>query len=272
MIATGYWQEFATTDFQGLDPQCCVALLPVAAIEQHGPHLPLATDAIINAGIIQRLLRTPPAAATVLVLPALDIGDSLEHSAFPGTLSVASEILLRHWLQVAQGVVRAGLRKLVIFNTHGGQIGLVDQLALRLRVEQQLLVARASSFHLGFPPGLFDPLEIEHGLHGGEVETSMMLALRPDLVRLRALENFRGLSAELAARAGVLGVERPAGFGWMSQDLHPAGVCGDALAADAERGLALLEHLAKRLAALLQEVVDTPLAVLRGPPPWAPRP
>lgn len=258
-LRSGCWQDLATTDFARVDPARTIALLPVAAIEQHGPHLPLATDAAINDGIVRATLARLPAEASVLVLPALPVGDSLEHTAFPGTLSIDLEPLLGLWLSVGRSVARAGVRKLVIFNSHGGQKGHVDQAALRLRVECGLLVVRAHSFAFGVPPGLFDADELAHGLHGGAVETSLMLHLRPDLVRREALADFPSIGRALAARGGVLGVEKPVGMAWMAQDLHPSGACGDARRASAEKGHELLEHMANRLATLLDEVAEQPL-------------
>jgi len=259
-LGSGYWQDLVTTDFARTDPQRTVAVLPVASTEQHGPHLPLCTDAVINQAVVQAALALLPPQASVRVLPALDIGDSLEHTAFPGTLSADLDALLRLWLSVGAGVARAGVRKLVIFNSHGGQRALVDQVALRLRVAHGMLVVRAHSHALGQPPRLFDASELAHGLHGGAVETSLMLHLRPDLVRHEALADFRSRGHDLpAVTGGVLGVEKPAGLGWMAQDLHPSGACGDARAADAAKGAALLAHMAQGLAQLLEEVAQSPL-------------
>ena len=262
MLPSGYWQDLTTRDFDRLDAEATVALLPVAAVEQHGPHLPLATDALINAGVLARTLERLPAGPCLLVLPPLTIGHSLEHTAYAGTLSADAEILLALWSQVGAGVARTGVRRLVLFNSHGGQSALVDLAAVRLRVEHRLLVVRAGYFDFGAPEGLFAPNELAHGLHGGEVETSLILHLRPDLVRRDALADFPGLPARMAAAGGLLGPERPIGFGWMSQDLHPAGVCGNAARADAERGRVLLDHLADCLVRLVQEVVALPLGVL----------
>jgi creatinine amidohydrolase len=261
-----HWQELCTTDFASLDAERTVVLLPVAAVEQHGPHLPLATDALINEAVVCAALAVLPADASVLVLPALPVGDSLEHSAYPGTLVADMDHLLGLWLSVGRSVARAGLRKLVIFNSHGGQRAHVDQAALRLRVAHRMLVVRAHSFALGMPPGLFDVDELAHGIHGGAVETSLMLHLRPDLVRLDAMTDFVPLGRTLAARGALLGAEKPVGFGWMTQDLNPAGACGDARAAHADKGRLLLEHMAHRLVALLEEVADWPLDRLRDGP------
>ena len=258
-LASGYWQDLATPDFARVDPARTIALLPVAAIEQHGPHLPLCTDALINQAVVSRALAHLPASASVLVLPALNVGDSLEHTAFPGTLSADMEALLGLWLSVGRGVARAGVRKLVIFNSHGGQRAHVDLAALRLRVAHGLLVARAHSFSFGVPPGLFEADELAHGLHGGAVETSLVMHLRPDLVRTPALADFQSLGATLARRGGLLGAEKPVGMGWMTQDLNPHGACGDARAASADKGERLLEHLAGCLVQLLAEMEAMPL-------------
>ncbi|RPH60789.1 MAG: creatininase family protein [Burkholderiales bacterium] len=218
------------------------------------------------------MLRLAPG-LSVLVLPALAVGDSLEHTAFPGTLSTRLDALLGLWLDIGRGVARAGVRKLVLFNTHGGQRAHVDLAAVRLRAECGLIVARANSFALGTPPGLFDADELAHGLHGGEVETSLMLHLRPDLVRRHALADFDSLGRRLARHARQLGVERPTGIGWMSQDLNAGGVCGNAARADAARGAALLDFLAGSLAELLAELASTPLSILVDhPSPAVPAP
>jgi creatinine amidohydrolase len=125
-----------------------------------------------------------------------------------------------------------------------------------------MLVVRANYFAFGSPPGLFDAAELVHDIHGGEVETSLMLHLRPDLVRRSELKNFTGLPQRLAAQNSLLGAEKPIGIGWLSQDLHPAGVCGNAARADPERGARHLSYLADRLATLLTEVAATPLSIL----------
>lgn len=265
-VASGYWQDLTTRDFAALDPEDTVALLPVAAIEQHGPHLPLATDAVICEGIVAESMQRLPDRPTVLVLPALPVGSSLEHTEFAGTLSLDPEILMASWTAVGSSVARAGVRKLVILNSHGGQTGLVDLVALKLRVEWRMLVVRANYFKFGMPEGLFDHDELAHGIHGGATETSLMMHLRPELVRTDQLQDFRGLSRDMAARHTWLGAEKPVGFGWMSQDLHPAGVCGDATLADAERGAVYLSHLADALVTLITELAQTPLSMLDRSP------
>ncbi|HEY0939672.1 MAG TPA: creatininase family protein [Steroidobacter sp.] len=264
MVATGYWQNLTTTELAGLDPERTVVVLPVSAIEQHGPHLPLATDAIIGDGLVRLAMQR--VRQGVLVLPAMTIGHSLEHIDYPGTLSVAVEALLATWLDIGRSVARTGLRKLVLLNTHGGNTPLVQLAALRLRQELAMLVVRANYFAFGSPPGLFAAEELRHGIHGGEMETSLMLHLAPTLVRRESMANFGALTHEMAERNELLGPEKPIGFGWMSQDLNEHGVCGNAANADARRGATLLSHLADKLATLLQECQSTPLATLRNRP------
>ncbi|CAN5418162.1 creatininase family protein [soil metagenome] len=257
-LPSGYWQHLTTTDFARVDPARTIALLPVAAIEQHGPHLPLATDAIINEGVVAETLRRLPASSSVLVLPAMNVGDSLEHTAFPGTLSADMDTLVSLWLSIGHAVSATGIRKLVIFNSHGGQKAHVDLAALRLRVALGMLVLRAHSFSFGVPAGSFEADELAHGLHGGAVETSLVMHLKPELVRTDELANFASTGIAMAARGGLIGVEKPVGIGWMTQDLNPSGACGNAALATPEKGAALLDHLASRMVALLAEVEAMP--------------
>ncbi|HEX3535311.1 MAG TPA: creatininase family protein [Stellaceae bacterium] len=260
------WQELATTDFAGLDPERTVAVLPVAAIEQHGPHLPLCVDAAINQGILDEVMRRLPDDLMAVFLPLMPVGKSNEHDAFPGTLSLSAETLTRVWTEVGESVARAGLRKLVIVNSHGGQPQIMDIVARDLRVRRQMFVVTVSYSGLGRPQGLFPESELKHGIHGGSSETSQMLRLRPDLVREAERRNFVPLSLAMEAEYSHLQPEGRIGFGWQTQDLHPAGACGNALDADAERGRLIVEYAAERFIELLREVARFPLSALRPGP------
>ena len=265
-LRSGYWSDLTTEDFADIDPEAAIALLPVGAVEQHGPHLPLGTDTRINEAIVRRVLERLPDDLTLLVLPTLAYGDSAEHGDFPGTLSPSPETLIRLWTELGAGVARAGLRKLVLFNSHGGQTQIVDIVALRLRMDRGMLVARANYFHFGTPAGLFSETELAHGLHGGALETSLMLHLHPDLVREDELANFEPASVEMTQAFAMLRPEGPGAFAWASQDLHPSGASGDAAAADAEKGAQVLDHAAERLVTLLSDLRRAPLSLLRERP------
>ena len=258
-----YWADVTSPELAALDAERAVVVLPVSATEQHGPHLPLSTDTLIVDALMRHALATHRAGARVYALPTMPIGHSLEHATFAGTLSASAETLLALWTDVARGVARSGARKLVLLNAHGGQRSLVDLAAVRWRAEFGLLVVRANWFAFGAPPGLFADDELARGLHGGEVETSLLMHLRPELVRRDQLANFVGRPQQHADRA--FGPEEAVGYGWLAQDLHPAGVSGNAAAADAARGAALFIHLASRLDALLDDVAATPLGDLLAP-------
>ena len=258
------WQEMTTTDFAGLDAARVIAVLPVAAIEQHGPHLPVEVDARINAGILGRAVELLPDDLPVTVLPAMPVGKSNEHTAFPGTLSLSAETLIRLWTEIGESVARAGVRKMVIFNTHGGQPQIADIVARDLRVRHGMFVVTANGYALGKPPGLFPAAELKHGIHGGTVETSIMLHLRPDLVRTDEAKNFVPLSLTMEDDYEILTPEGGVGFGWQTQDLNADGACGDAASADAGRGAEVVEFQARRLVQLFREIDRFPLASLKS--------
>lgn len=258
------WTEQTSSQLGELARDGAIAILPVAAVEQHGPHLPLGTDAFILEGVLDRLEWSGP--GEVLELPLQAVGHSLEHTAYPGTLHVEAEALLSKWTGLGRAVCNAGVMKLMILNSHGGQPQLVDLVALRLRQEYGMLVTRVNTFALGTPDGLFEEDELRNGLHGGEVETSMMLALRPDLVVTEALRDFPNAMRSEDTRYEALGAEEPVGFAWAAQDLNAEGVTGAAAKADAERGARLLDHLAARVAAVLRDMGAFPIEDLRDPP------
>ena len=253
MIAWRWWEHLTTDEVAGLDPATSVVILPVAAVEQHGPHLPLGTDRIICDAIVDAALARLAPIGPVLRLPTQAIGCSSEHAGFPGTLTLSAEAVIALWTEIGRDVARAGPRKLIVFNAHGGQVAPVDIVAQRLRREAGLLVVRATYFHAPLPAGLIDDAETRFGWHGGAVETSLMLHVAPDLVRTDRLRRFASAAASIAGRHRALAVEGVTGIGWLAEDLNPAGVTGDATAATAATGAALLGHFAGHLATLIDE-------------------
>jgi creatinine amidohydrolase len=255
------WQDMTTADFAALDKERTIAVLPVAAVEQHGPHLPVWVDSCINQGIVEHVLRQLPADVPATFLPMMPIGKSNEHIAFPGTLTLSAETLIRLWTEIGESVARAGIRKLVILNSHGGQPQIMDIVARDLRVRLKMFVVTLNYWGLGKPPGLFPDSENRHGIHGGSGETSMMLYLRPDLVREDKRQNFVPASIAMEQEYRYLRPEGSGiGFGWQTQDLNPLGACGNALDADSERGRLIVEQAASRFVELLREIDAFPLA------------
>ncbi len=265
------WQDRTPAEVAAVAARDGVVVLPLAAIEQHGEHLPLSTDLDIATGLVEAALPQLAPGTPVLVLPALAVGLSLEHTAFAGTLSLSPETALANLVELGDSVARAGFRRLVLFNTHGGNKALVDLAALKLRNVHRMLVVRANYFRFAPPTDALPAEELRHGLHGGALETAMMLHLAPHKLRRDALGDFRSLGHDMAAAGARLGPEGEAGFGWMAQDLHPAGVAGDPRLADAALGRRLVVHFSACLARLIEEAHGFDLARFDGPRAGLPR-
>jgi creatinine amidohydrolase len=264
-----FWSDLATTDFAGLDATRTVAVLPVAATEQHGPHLPLSVDVDLADGIVAAALPHLPADLPVLFLPTQAVGFSPEHARFAGTLTLKAETVLRLWTDIGDSVADSGLKKLVLFNAHGGQVGLMDPVARDLRARRGLLVYSVNWFNLPMldaqgrdVAALFSADEHRFGIHAGDIETSMMLALRPEQVRMQQARNFHSTSQDRAAAWPLLGNGRSAKLGWQMQDYHPAGAVGDAAAATPDKGRAVIGAAGLQLARLLLEVSQLSLSTL----------
>jgi creatinine amidohydrolase len=211
-------------------------------------------DAAINESIVARAVAMMHDTTPVLVLPAQAIGKSNEHIGYPGTLSLSHDTLINVWLDIGTSVHRAGIERLLIFNSHGGQPQIVDIVCRELRVRHGMLAVGTMWSRITPKSDLFDAHELTHGIHGGELETSVMLASHPSLVRMELAQNFRSLSVELEARGGLLTPEGAVGFGWQAQDLCADGACGNAAAADAKRGETLIDRAARELIRLCEEI------------------
>lgn len=257
------WRDLAWPDFAGIDFDRAIALMPVAAIEQHGPHLPVSVDADINAGIVAAAAEFVGDDVPVYVLPQLSIGKSNEHNAFPGTLSIGAETLMKMWIDIGESIVRAGFRKIVILNSHGGQPQIVEIVARELRVRHAVLAVSAATYALA-SSDMFGDREARHGIHGGAVETSMMMHLAPASVRHGELRDYPALSERIEAESTLLRLEGGIGLGWMTQDVNPLGAIGDASAADPAIGADIVRASAQGLATLLAEVSRYPLDRIRA--------
>ena len=272
-LPSRFWADLCTRDFAQLDPARTIAVLPVAATEQHGPHLPLGVDSVLADGIVAASLPHLAPELSVLFLPTQAVGLSPEHARFPGTLTLKTETVLRLWTDIGESVAAAGVRKLLLFNSHGGQVSVLDLVARDLRARLNLLVYGCSWFNLPLHDAqgqdlnaLFSAEEHRFGIHGGEIETSMMLALAPKRVKMDRAQHFASTAQARAQQFPILGNGRSAKLGWQTLDYHPAGAVGHAAAATAAKGEALVQAAGRALAQLLAELDRLPLSTLVDQP------
>lgn len=265
-----HWSDLSTADFAALNLERAIAVLPLAATEQHGPHLPLSVDTDIANGVVAAALPHLPADLPALFLPTQAIGFSPEHTRFAGTLTLKAETLIRVWTEIGEAVAASGVKKLVLLNSHGGQVGALDLVARDLRARLGMLVYSVNWFNLPLLDAAgndvnarFGAEEHRFGIHAGEIETSVMLALHPARVRMDKAEYFRSSSQDRAERFATLGNGKSAKLGWMMQDVNPQGAAGNAAAATAEKGRALLDAAGRALAQALVEIDQLPPDTLR---------
>jgi len=272
-----FWADWTARDFaqahtHGRSAQL-IAVLPVAATEQHGPHLPLSVDSTLLDGVIAAALPQIAPEVPALFLPTQAVGFSPEHSAFAGTLTLKADTLIRLWTDLGESVAAAGVRKLVLLNSHGGQVGLLDVVARDLRSRLGLLVYSVNWFGLPLTGvqgedvnALFGADEHRFGIHAGDIETSMTLALKPELVDMAQAQNFASTSEDRARHYAILGNGKSAKLAWQTQDYNPAGAVGNAAAATADKGRAVLDAAGRALAQMLGELHQLPLSTLVDKP------
>jgi creatinine amidohydrolase len=248
------WTEIHWPDVSGPAPARWIAVLPLAATEQHGPHLPLGTDVMIAQAYLARVLELLPAGIPATFLPVQPVGISTEHVEYPGTLTLPTQLALKSWMALGESVARAGIKKLVMVTSHGGNSAAMTLVAQDLRAQHGLLAVTTGWSRLSAPEGLFSAEELRHGIHGGAVETSIMLARYPRHVSKDKIADFRSASIAMEKEYRWLSTQRPAPFAWQAQDLHPSGAAGDATLASAEKGERLLDHGARAFCELLTEV------------------
>jgi creatinine amidohydrolase len=272
-LNTHFWSDLNTHDFAGMDKSRAVAVLPLAATEQHGPHLPLSVDTDIVNAVIARsvsVLQIQTPSLPVYFLPTQAVGLSPEHAAFAGTLTLKPETLIRLWTDIAESVKAAGIHKLVLFNAHGGHVGAMDVVARDLRARLGMLVYSVNWYHLPLLDAegrdlnaLFSDHEHRFGVHAGDVETSVMLALKPHAVRMDKAQNFKSTSEQRAAKFPILGNGKSAKLAWQMQDYNAMGAAGNAAAANVEKGQAMLAAAGQSLAQLFMEIDQLPPDVLK---------
>lgn len=249
-----WWGDYRTTEYHAIDAEATIAVLPVAAIEQHGPHLPVSTDATIMAGMLEAVIARLPDDLDVRILPIQSVGKSNEHVHAPGTLTLPAATLIEAWTELGASVARAGVRKIVIVTSHGGNEEIMGIVARELRVRHSMLAVKTSWSRFGRPAGLYSQIEDRYGIHGGDFETSVMLHLRPDLVDMEKAEDFVSRVQAAEQEFALLRHTGTQAFAWIASDLNPHGVVGEASQATAEKGRLTVDHQADGFIRLLEDV------------------
>jgi len=260
------WTEIDWPLISSADAARWIAVLPLAATEQHGPHLPVGTDVMIGEAYLARVRELLPPGIPATFLPVQPVGISTEHIHYPGTLTLPTEVALKAWMGLGESVARTGIRKLVMVTSHGGNSAAMSLVAQDLRAHHGLLAVTTSWSRFGTPEGLFPAEELRHGIHGGAVETSIMLARYPQHVRKDAVADFRPRSIAMEKQYRWLSAHRPVPFAWQAQDLHSSGAAGDATLGSAEKGERLLDHGAQAFCELLADVDQFDPATLSSAP------
>jgi creatinine amidohydrolase len=227
-----------------------VVILPVASIEQHGPHLPVFTDSIIMQEMLNGIVSNLPKGFPAWFLPVLCYGKSNEHAGLPGTITLTSETLIRVLKEIAVSIAASGFKRFAILNTHGGNTEIIDFVIRDIRQQTGMLVFSLPAFlRIASPAVGISDSELIYGIHAGDVETSMLLACRPELVHME----LAPVSLPVQAN-GAAPFNGPLTFAWLTRDLSRSGALGDATTANADRGRQYLDDAAYQICGLLEEI------------------
>lgn len=248
------WALRRAPEFDTVDPDTAIAILPTAAIEQHGPHLPVGTDTLIMEGMLATFRKMCPDDLDPWILPIQAVGKSNEHLWAKGTATLTAATALAAWTEIGLSVARAGFQKIVIVNSHGGNLDLISILSRELRVEAGMLAVKCQWGSFGHPDGMYSDHERQFGIHGGDVETSLMLAFTPEAVDMTHAAHFAS-SAETDVISPIGAISR----GWIASDLNPEGTVGDASKGTAEKGRATADFQVAGFIDMLRDVRDMPV-------------
>ncbi|MGY4877188.1 creatininase family protein [Vreelandella aquamarina] len=250
------WQSLTTLELAEMARRAPIAVVVLGATEQHGHHLPLGTDTTIGLGLQAAMLEVLPQELDIICLPSISVGASEEHNGFPGTLSLPATVAIDTLQAYGDSVARADIRRLVIINSHGGNKAVMDIAALSLRQRHNMQVVKATYTRLPPLDGAIDADELRRGLHGGLLETAMMLHLAPDQVNMA---RARDALPEKPADNALLDSEGAAALAWLAEDLAYDGISGNASSATAQLGSRLVHHYGRQLAKVVQEAAALPL-------------
>lgn len=252
MAPIQHWQDLTSAELQAHVQGArgrLVAVVVVGAIEQHGPHLSLGTDTHIGQGLVEAALKHLEHTTHVVIMPPISVGTSDEHADFVGTISLSPETLSGVLASYGEALHRAGIERWVIVNAHGGNVAVIEGVALSMRRRFGLRVAKAYYPKFQPLPNGPDAEELKSGLHGGQLETSLLSAINSDQVRPDQAKHFSLKEKPWAGQAPVA---------WLAQDLHDEGVAGQAHKASLEEGQALLAHYGKALAEVIDALAQWP--------------
>jgi creatinine amidohydrolase len=250
----GYYTGPQIAELASQDPNA-TAVLNVGAVEQHGPHLPVMTDTLNGMEVLGAALARLPSDVVVLGLPPTNLGKSEEHRDFPGTLSYRTETLRMVLLDIASSVARSGFKKLLLFGSHGGNVGVIDDYFRDLHIQTGMRIFKIHSGSLGNVPGLVSPAEAAVAMHAGDSETSMVRYLAPELVHMESAE---GYVYELNPDIGYSFKGNDVIEAWVTSDLSPSGAIGNPHLSSPEKGRIQFEAMVARLAELLEAVYRLP--------------
>ncbi len=244
------------TDIQAMpDQENTVIIQPVGAIEQHGPHLPIVVDAAIGMGILGKALEKLEVNIPAYVLPCLHYGKSNEHWHFPGTITLSAQTLLAVLMEVADSIYRSGFRKLVLMNSHGGQPQIMEIAARDIHQKyEDFLVFPLFTWRVPhIAKELLTEKELEYGIHAGDAETSIMLSLLPEQVKMeKAVKEYpSGLPQD-----SLLSMEGKLPFAWLTKELTKTGVMGDATVASKDKGDRLLESVSDGWVKVIKDIYN----------------
>lgn len=248
------WADKRAPEFETVNADTSIAILPTAAIEQHGPHLPVGTDTMIMQGMLDAFRAACPDELDPWILPIQAVGKSNEHLWAKGTLTLTAASALSAWTEIGLSVARAGFRKIVIVNSHGGNLDLISILSRELRIQAGMLAVKCQWGNFGYPQDMYGAYEQSYGIHGGDVETSLMLNFRPDCVDMSKAKMFAS-----SAETDLISPTGPISRGWIAADLNPDGTVGDAGQGTAEKGAQTTAHQVAGFIQLLRDVQAMPV-------------
>ncbi|MEW9698227.1 creatininase family protein [Paenibacillus sp. SI8] len=234
-------------------------VLPVGAIEQHGPHMPVFTDTLISEVMLTEAFEQLPDEANIWLLPAIPYGKSTEHLGQPGTISLSATTLMAVVMDIAKSLRVSGFEKLVLVNTHGGNADLLSMMAREIRIETGMAVFRLDPGGLGSADEWLSLQEKQFGIHAGDMETSVVKSAMPHWVHMEvAPKEFPNYpkSRYLALKSR--------GFAWIMKDLSDSGISGDATQATSEKGKAMVEKFGADMAEALLEFSKFDMKTLKA--------